>query len=454
VQCVGRGDERTARRERPIRRHARGLLSALPALLCLNLACGGAPRVPLVLLITLDTTRADHLGMYGYARPTTPHLDRLARDAVVYERAVAPGTWTLPSHASLFTGKAVSSHGAQYDPEGSLLLTSAIPGPEGWGAYRARGIARDERTLATLLQEAGYTTGAVVAGPWLKRVFGLDRGFDFYDDDDIGTVNGRLASSVTDRALAWIDETSGPRFLFLNYFDPHAPFVPPPEHAAAVVSDGAASGRVDLYDGEIHFMDHHIGRLLEGLRTRALYDDALIVVTADHGELLGEHGEFGHGDTPYEEVIHVPLLVKEPGGASGRRADPLQLTDVYALILDRVRIAPPPGVQGQVPPDIRHPIVVESRTLPHFAASGHWLALIDGDRKLVWNSEGAHMLFDLAADPEEQTNLVVDRNAEAVAMAEALEAYLEGLPPPGPQEAARQVDAETEKALESLGYLE
>ena len=137
---------------------------------------GGRPNV---VLITLDTTRADHLGCYGYERATSPNLDRLAEASIVYTHMIATSSWTLPAHATLFTGKFTSSHGARYDPEGPLVLSDAIEGP--WSIYRARGLGEEGRTLAQVLQEAGYATGAVVGGPWMKRVFGLDRGFDFYE---------------------------------------------------------------------------------------------------------------------------------------------------------------------------------------------------------------------------------------------------------------------------------
>ncbi len=152
---------------------------------------------PNVILVTLDTTRADRLGCYGYYRQTSPNLDKLADDSLVYTRAIAPSSWTLPSHASLFTGKFTSSHGAQKDPHGPLHLSEAIKGPESFKVARARGLSHNELTLAQILREAGYTTGAVVGGPWMKRVFGLDKGFSFYDDSQISTVGGRLARDVT-----------------------------------------------------------------------------------------------------------------------------------------------------------------------------------------------------------------------------------------------------------------
>src|SRR5262245_24928412 len=149
-------------------------MRALLILAALAAACGRDER-PNVILITLDTTRADHLGCYGHARNTSPELDRLAAESEVFTQAYATSSWTLPAHASLLTGKYPSSHGADADPQGALRLTDAIAGDPGWSDYRVRGLASDETTLAAALAERGYRTGAVVAGPWLERVFSLDK---------------------------------------------------------------------------------------------------------------------------------------------------------------------------------------------------------------------------------------------------------------------------------------
>ena len=422
------------------------------------------PYRPTIILITLDTTRADHLGCYGYSRPTSPNIDRLATESLLYERAIAPGTWTLPSHASLFTGKFTASHGARYDPIGSLQLTRAIEGRTSLAFYRARTIAADEWTLAAVLRSHGYVTGAVVAGPWLKRVFGLSRGFDHFDDRNITTANGRLADDVTDSALRWLATSAGgPRFLFLNYFDPHMPYDAPADFEAdffsqidLVVGDelSAQERRVAAYDAEVRYMDHHVGRLFDGLRQLGLYQDAWIIVTADHGELLGEHGETDHGDTPYQEVVHIPLIVKEPGpnGARGRSAAWIQLIDVMPMILDRLNIAWEGQIQGSAPPDIDHPILVESRTLEPFETKGHWLAWIDRNMKFIWNSKGAHMLFDLDADPRELSNLHDSESQRVTSIQTAMRSYLASLPAPGAEGVTGVVDEATQDALRSLGY--
>jgi arylsulfatase A-like enzyme len=396
-----------------------------------------------VLLLTLDTTRRDRLGFYGYSRKTSPNLDALAARSLVYERAVAASSWTLPSHASLFTGRFPSSHGADYDPEGPLRLTQAIQGPEEWAEYRASGLSPEETTLAVLLQQSGYRTAAVVGGPWMKRVFGLDRGFETYDDDGIGDVNGRLASEVTASALDLMAEEDGrPLFLFLNYFDPHGPYEAPSPFGGTF---GPEPG--DRYDEEILYMDHHVGRFLDGMNARGIFDDSLIVVTADHGELLGEHGKMGHGASLFEEEIHVPFLVKHPGdgGPSGRSAEPIHHVDVLPLVLERAGVS--------IPAREPHPLLAEVNPLSFVSAEGSWRALYVGRHKFLWNSLGNHRLYDLEADPEETNDLSAADPARVTEALGLLETVLASLPPSGAPGPPAILDEETRKALRGLGYV-
>ena len=167
-----------------------GLQSSLAAGLWVAGGCATPSRssLPNILLITLDTTRYDRLSCHGYSLPTSPNLDALAAESVLYTRAYSTSSWTLPAHASLFTGKFVTSHGARKDPTGPLRLSSGIQGNKDWDNVRARGLSVEETTFAQILKRTGYDTGAVVAGPWMKKVFGLDRGFDQYDDDGIKKI--------------------------------------------------------------------------------------------------------------------------------------------------------------------------------------------------------------------------------------------------------------------------
>ncbi len=395
-----------------------------------------------MVLITLDTTRRDRLGCYGYSRKTSPNLDALAARSVVFDRAVAASSWTLPSHASILTGKFPSSHGADYDPEGPLRLTQAIEGPEEWAEYRASGLSPTETTLALLLREQGYRTAAVVGGPWMKRVFGLDRGFEIYDDEGIGDVNGRLASEVTASALGILRRTNGPFFLFLNYFDPHGPYEAPSPFGG---SFGVEPG--DRYDEEILYMDHHLGRFFEGMKKDGVFDDSLILVTADHGELLGEHGKMGHGASLFEEEIRVPFLVKYPGDevAPERSGEPVHHVDVLPMILESLGLSP--GARGQ------KPLLAEVNPLAFMSPEGSWRALYLGRHKLLWNSLGNHALFDLESDPGERNDLSGGDPARVAEAIGVLEKVLSSLPPPGEPGPPAALDEETLKALRSLGYV-
>lgn len=416
-------------------------------------------------MITLDTTRPDRLGCYGYSRPTSPNLDALARESVLYTQAFSTSSWTLPSHASLFTGKFTSSHGARYDEEGPLRITDGIKGPKGYKQCRVRGLALNELTLPLILQREGYATGAVVGGPWMKKVFGLNRGFDHYDDDDITRLSGRIASEVTAGAEAWIKNVGEKKFfLFLNYFDPHGPYKAPEGFDRTFLpKETDLSGRKPtveessaLYDGEIRYMDHYIGRFLKQLKALGLYEKTWIIVTSDHGELIGEHGKFGHGSYLYQEELHIPLFLKYPEGEvpPGRVSARIQLADLLPMICKRLGVARPKGIQGNVPPQLDHPIVAETYPLEVMSEEGHWRAIFEGSFKFIWNSRGRHLLFNLAEDPKEMDNLYDKEKKRAERMGEELKRYLEELPEPGPPAPAEELDEQTKEALKKLGYLE
>jgi arylsulfatase A-like enzyme len=427
---------------------------AAAALVALVAACGPEPvRRPNVLLVTLDTTRPDHLGCYGHAGGTSPSLDALAAESEVYDDALSTSSWTLPAHASLFTGQVPTRHQAYYDERGPLVLTQAIEGP--FERYRVRGLRQDAATLAQILRDHGYATGAVVAGPWMKPVFGLGRGFASYDAAGIREVNGRPANEVTDAALGWIGERGPEPFvLFLNYFDPHAPFDPPPTWRPDL-RPVIANDLVALYDLEIRFMDEHIGRLFAALRARGLWDDLLVVVTADHGELLGEHALWGHGFTLSQEELRVPLLIKFPAGdrRRGRRRERAQLTDVLPTVLARVGLPVPTDVQGGVLPRVAHPVVAELQMTPPVSDRGSFRALYEGSWKYVEISGGATMLYDLAADPREHDDRSRREASRAEAMGGRLGAYLDALQRTSPDAPDHAVDPDTVRALEALGYL-
>lgn len=321
------------------------IVKLLLTVLCLlALSCGGDQRPLNVVIIAVDTLRPDHLGCYGYRRDTSPAIDKLADQSALFENAVSQSPWTLPSFGSIFTSLYPSQHGAM---SAVSKMRESFP------------------TLATILSDRGYATGAIVNASVLKPEYGMNRGFEYYDPTPL---RGRLADGTTRDALAWIDENlDRPFLLFAHYFDPHEPYAPPPPYSTRY--RGAYDGPIGeefvlhdhfpqvqgvdfddlkrlsgadwdqiraLYDGEIAFTDSQIGLLLEGLSERGLAENTLVIFLADHGEEFYEHGGFGHGHALYDEVIHVPLMVRLPGSVpEGKRIDrQVRMIDVMPTILD------------------------------------------------------------------------------------------------------------------------
>jgi len=393
-----------------------------------------APSPPDIILITLDTLRADRLGCYGDRAAHTPQLDALARDGIRFANAVTPVPLTLPAHASLLSGLDPTRHGV-LDNAGFRLGTGTA-------------------TLAQTLARRGYATAASVAAFVLDRRFGLERGFRNYGDRfgsadrkrallDPSSVQ-RRADAVVDEALATLPNLSRPFFLWLHFYDPHLPYDPPsPERERF----GA-----DPYRGEIAFTDRQLGRLFAALRQRELYQAAAILVAADHGEDLGEHGEPSHGVFLYDTTLRVPLILKLPRGARAGsvRRDPVGLIDV-APTLAALAQAELPDTDGQ---NLLEPLANPDRALyaetrfarRHFGWSE--LFALRGPRfKLV--SAPRPELYDLEADPGERDNLAA-RLPEQVAR---LQARLGPMSGALPASASASIDEEQRAKLAALGYL-
>ncbi|MEO1366123.1 MAG: sulfatase, partial [Acidobacteriota bacterium] len=342
-----------------------------------------------VIVLVLDTVRADHLSLYGYPRNTTPELDAFARDAVVYEHAVATSSWTLPSHASLFTGLFPLTHGALrlpgLDAEKASLAEKGIHRP----AYP---LPAETPTLAEHLQQEGFATAAMVANfAYLDPVFGVDRGFETYFNVRNTPVKPmilrlidrrvralpwarrhwqvyRSADQINRLGVEWLEAQGTNRlFLFLNYMEAHLPWGPhqPGLRYAEFAAEGAlperprgtpAPGpewkeRVDLYDSNVASLDARLGEFFDDLKRLGLYDRSLIVVLSDHGESFGENGADGHGKSLNEAEVWVPMLVKYPGGRdAGRRSERVQLVDLVPMIAAELRRPFPARVDGRVGP--------------------------------------------------------------------------------------------------------
>ena len=283
-------------------------------------------------------------------------------------------------------------------------------------------------------------------------------------------MNGRTAADVTDAAIEFVDGAGdGPFFLFLNYYDPHTPYTLQRDHirefwkGAVPPARDSREWRLALYDAEIRYTDHHFGRLLQHLKRRGLYEDAWILVTADHGELMGDNDMFGHGNSLSQPEIRIPLVVKDPGPDRRRGVDStvVQQVDLMPTILDRLDLEVPADLQGGSfgsGGDPAHPIVAEVYPLPcmnedkPWRQLGDWRAVVEGRYKFVWGGRGRHLLFDLEADPEESVNLLEAHPDVARRMREAMEAYFAALPEPGEVQEVL-LDPEILEQLRAVGYL-
>jgi choline-sulfatase len=430
--------------------------AALPLLmLAVFPGCSGSGRRgmaaahPNLLLVTLDTVRADHLGCYGYAAAETPALDRLAREGVRFAQASSPVPLTFPSHSSLLSGLLPPHHGMRNNGAGAFPAGNA--------------------TLATLLAAAGYRTGAFVGAFVLDHRFGLGRGFAVYDDEierdpaaGAALEAERPGNVVVDRALAWLaKDDSRPFFLWVHLYDAHAPYDPPSPQRER------HPGRP--YDGEVAFDDAQVGRLLAALAARGWADRTVVAVAADHGEGLGEHGELTHGLLLYEPTLRVPLLVRAPGAVAPGRvvATPVSLVDVaptLAGLLGR-RLPPPPHGAldgrdlsaalrdgGEPPPADLYAETQYPRTFGWSALA----ALRRRDRKYIASPRPE--LYDLAGDPGETANLAASGGdgqrggGELRGFAARLAAIEAGAVAP-PRPATGADAAEARARLASLGYV-
>jgi arylsulfatase A-like enzyme len=387
-----------------------------------------------VLLVTIDTLRADHVGCYGAQHARTPVLDTLAAAGVRFTAAVSPAPLTLPSHASLMTGLDPPGHGVRHNAV--HRLAEGLP------------------TLAERMRAAGFASGAFVGSLVLDRRFGLARGFDAYDDHmewDSSKLVGfaeRPADRVVDAALAWLARAPQRFFLWVHFYDPHADHIPPKGFAAAFASRP--------YDGEIAFADLQLGRLLDGVRARFGGDGLLVAVTSDHGESLGEHGERTHSYSVYEATQRVPLILSGAGMPRGLVVDaPVGLIDVAPTLLAAIGAPPVPDADGR---DLA-PLLGGGRaperalyveTLATWLDYG-WSPLVGlRTQGFKYIRAPRRELYDLRSDPAELNN-VADASPELV---ERLDGDLERrLERAGRTSEAAALEPEDRARLESLGYV-
>ncbi len=402
---------------------------------------GGDARGWNLLLVTLDTVRADRLGSYGGPAGLTPHLDTLARDGVRLAEAMAAAPLTLPSHATILSGVLPPVHGLHLN---------------GFGALPA-----DTPTLATRLSLAGYRTAAFVASFVLDRRFGLARGFEVYDDQVDRSDERRAAleaerpgRAVVDRALSWLGrEDPRPFFAWVHLYDAHAPYAPPEPFASRWAGKP--------YEGEVAAVDHEVGRLLAHLDEAGLTRRTLVVVAADHGEGLGDHGELTHGLLLYEPTVRVPWLMRAPGVLPARStvSTPVGLADLAPTVLGLLGVAagaaPAEGLGGT---DLaaalregRPPAAEREYAESRYPASFGWSPLsVLRHGSLKYISAPRPELYDLGPDPAESDNRAAVLPEAAAALAAGLERI--GLAELG-RPAAVAPDAETRARLAALGYV-
>jgi arylsulfatase A-like enzyme len=409
-----------------------------------------------VILISIDTLRRDHVGAYGYTRPTTPHLDAMAREGLVFEDAVSTSSWTLPAHLS--------------------LLTSMDPGGHG-GTDMKHAFNRRVPTLARLLRDAGFASQAVTSHLYVSSVYGLDAGFDHLDFHQ-----DRKAGDVAERAIDLLDRFGDrPFFLFLHFYDPHWHYDPPEtmlrlfetsysgrltglwqdfsKRDRASLSASDLAHLLALYDGEIRYVDEELGRLFDHVSRRGLEKNTLVVVTSDHGEEFLDHGSWEHQKTLYEEVIRVPLVVRGPGVRPRREPAQVSLLDVAPTILEWAGVPPPATLQGRsllgsvsARPAYGETEHTADGTRKVFlrAGQGSWKTILSLPRQ--GDSPEREEWYDLAADPKETQNRSPRGDVAGSLRQEALGRFTRSRQHAG-EAPAVALSPEQREQLRALGYV-
>ena len=410
-----------------------------------------------IVLISIDTCRADHLSCYGYFRKTTPNIDNIAEEGVLFENVISPVPTTLPAHCTMHTGTIPPYHGVHSNED--YVLGSSFT------------------TLAELLQENGFATAAFVGSFVMGSQFGLNQGFDVYNDhvgqhrSSIGMTE-RIAEETNAQAFDWMNTHHQENFfLFLHYFDPHFPYEAPRRFEAQMRSSfqsntpyptGTNVNTMELsidYDAEISYVDHCIGQVIQELKRLGLYDSTLLVITADHGESLYEHKELTHSYYIYQSTIAVPLIFRLPGGPNGLRiTDNAGLTDIVPTVCSLLDIVPPPVLHGNdlSPCILKKAYEPAERAfyaesfLPTMYQCSPLFSLLRGQYKYIQSTDPE--LYDLRVDPGELRNVIDLQPERARIMQEELRSIIENTRNEQAQ-SERISDVETITHLQSLGYV-
>lgn len=409
-----------------------------------------------LLLIVIDTCRSDHLGCYGYPFETTPHIDSMAKSGVLFTRVICQTPVTLPSHCSIMTSLYPQKHGVR--DNGSFCLDDSFT------------------TLAEVLQQNGYNTGTVVSSFVLDSRFGLEQGFDFYQDKfkkpgSSRLINGkwlghkigifeRTADEVTLEALRWLEEIKKRKFfLWMHYYDPHQPYTPPPRFKDKF--------RQNLYDGEVAFVDECLSYVFAYLKKTGLDKNTLVVITSDHGESLGEHNYRGHPGILYEQVILIPWIINHPqkdykGKVISQQVESI---DIMPTILHFLNILSPAGIQGESRLDLIEgekkparpasysetlfPMLREGKPELYSVRTNNW-KLINQVRA---EGEQENYLYDMVNDPEELIDLASRHPALVKELFEKLTEFKK-MEPEQRFKYMITMDKETKEKLKALGYIQ
>ena len=434
-----------------------GVLAAVGAAAWALWPSGPPPDPPAnVVLIVVDTLRADRLGAWGHPHPTSPRIDALASEGIRFSQATSQAPWTTPSVAALMTSQYPASLGITSE-------RSALPD--------------EATTLAEVLRASGRATGAVVSHTFCSSDWRFDQGFDAFDEANIAGHHAASSAGVTDAGLAFLDEHQGePFFLWLHYFDPHFAYLLHPDHDVAPTQDydgtvvsgmpipdlnrlrRAGMDPADLaeierfYDSEIAWTDHQIGRILDRLADLGIRDDTMVILTADHGEEFLDHGLLGHGKTLYQELVHVPLIIDCPWWRPGVVEQPVANVDVFPTVLACLDQPIPEGLVGQaLGPDPPNHLVFSQ------TAKKRKLAMVrEGDLTVIAHLKGERPrfeMYDLAEDPGQRRDLARQGGRDLERLARRvleLQAASESLLAPPVQV---EVDPSLQEQLEQLGYV-
>lgn len=401
------------------------------------------PRAPRnLLLVSIDTLRADHLGCFGYAEAQTPRLDGLARSGLRFARATTVMPLTLPAHSSLMTGTFPAWHGVR--DNGGFYLTD------------------DQVTLAETLRERGYRTGGFVSSFVLDHRWGISQGFErYFDDFDLekfGDAPGmdaiqRPGSETVDQALSWIaNDPSRPFFAWVHLYDPHTPYEAPEPYRSRFPKT-----MVGAYDAEIASSDAQVGRLLDALQLAGRLEDTLVVVTGDHGEMLGEHGEQSHGFFIYDAATHIPVIVSGPGVPVREVPDQVRIVDLMPTALELLQVPAPKAVQGvsllPLARGERLGLVAQSESwYPRYHYGWSELLSVQDERHQYIRAPRPE-LYDLEDDPRELADQSGHDAARLATLDKALSEHLARMTNAAAAKGPQAVDSEAEEKLAALGYV-